>query len=719
MIVAFVDIENKRTFLPESDKFIFWCPGSNGQSIGIIYNFKIIPLFSENSTITISIEENDYFALIDPSLVSDDVSLDTCQCYSYEVETESIGSYYGTVIYITAYSESAVGEFTIPINIDGNEYIIGADFYGSDERLYINLLNFGIDISEQITKAIWPTDVYEHNIDYTIYNRKFKELLSNYWDVIANKGNYLSLENSLKWFEWGNNTILREIWKTSSNILEDWELNKILTSELENLIYTFSKTTYISIITYLYTITSEEECYNDDLNPILEEISYEWTVEELRIKMALLRSFFSHYFMPIHLDLLYASLENWCFASTKKINSAPGIYQVDIVNTDGDIEISASSTIYITGNIQVQANSETLFCDLSSGSKGNYEDTIVVGVSSSNVGTDTGTADDEETKIFMTHFYSGPGTVATFNTTVRGECTSIIKELIIISGSEFPDGEISRSSNIKYSNSDGDIEIEFEILFKEPGTKIVQLQFLGNDSRLYTGKVEIEVIDMRDEFIKVYKVVNGTNGDLSLGDEMFSVLNTLNQDSSDSDDIIENDWAIPGWTEGDEEYIYFYHFIVCTSEYTSDNYELVQTRTIEESNNNYVIYYAYVATEPFTKDSNIDDCIISRWILRYDKISLEEISGTTLDDYNLVYNDIVYVKVPDILVYQKDLDYIQWIFTNMSTSESRIITPSTIGSFISIDENYLSKGYYTITLQWSVSNTIYSSTRNSAFRINY
>ena len=38
-------------------------------------------------------------------------------------------------------------------------------------------------------------------------------MLSNYWDIIANKGSYKSLLNAIEWFEWDDTLTLKEIYK--------------------------------------------------------------------------------------------------------------------------------------------------------------------------------------------------------------------------------------------------------------------------------------------------------------------------------------------------------------------------------------------------------------------------------------------------------------------------------------------------------------------------
>ena len=69
---------------------------------------------------------------------------------------------------------------------------VAIDAYGEDESLYINLSNNGLEIPYTIQKAIYESNVHEDNPDIILVNRKSKALLSNYWDILANKGSYKS-----------------------------------------------------------------------------------------------------------------------------------------------------------------------------------------------------------------------------------------------------------------------------------------------------------------------------------------------------------------------------------------------------------------------------------------------------------------------------------------------------------------------------------------------
>ena len=183
-------------------------------------------------------------------------------------------------------------------------------------------------------------------------------------DIVANKGSYASVINSLKWFEWGDLVRLEEVWEMKEGHktwyrLED--INTTLSTYLDNM----SKTTYIGVYFALHqlsehngemiyrdtngiypwsqqnTLYSDQVMTNNDVSytitgdtPILQttripvdlgsiegiEIYNEvipeventialWNNIDLCLKMTLLGSFYSTFFLPIHMDLLHSTID--------------------------------------------------------------------------------------------------------------------------------------------------------------------------------------------------------------------------------------------------------------------------------------------------------------------------------------------------------------------------------------------------------------------------
>ena len=166
------------------------------------------------------------------------------------------------MLYILGSSKDA-GEIRDNFTIDGNVYEVGADFYSSNEILKSNLENFDINIPESIQKAIYEVNVHEESNDNITLNRKYKELLMNYWDIVANKGSYNSLLNSLAWFEWGDLVRIEEVWKRHhrNNEIDFFhtELNRQLDDEFEAQLTNNAKTTYIGLYMALSKLTQDKD----------------------------------------------------------------------------------------------------------------------------------------------------------------------------------------------------------------------------------------------------------------------------------------------------------------------------------------------------------------------------------------------------------------------------------------------------------------------------
>jgi hypothetical protein len=150
---------------------------------------------------------------------------------------------------------------------DLHEFTVGADFHVEHEEHKINLGNFGIEIPESIQKAIYPANPHEESKDNILLNRKYKELLMDYIDILGNKGSYQSLLNSLNWFEYGDLLSLKEIWKHTEwdkTIYNDQELTQLLSDHAKRTLTNYAKTTYFGIYCACQSI---KESHVDEIYP--------------------------------------------------------------------------------------------------------------------------------------------------------------------------------------------------------------------------------------------------------------------------------------------------------------------------------------------------------------------------------------------------------------------------------------------------------------------
>lgn len=212
------------------------------------------------------------------------------------------------------------GEFIEDFTIDGLPYKVGAEFWGENESLRINLANQGTELPELIGRAIYGTDLYEDNPDWVLLNRKFRELLIQHMDVMDNKGSYKSLLNVLKWFEYQDLVELREVWKFQTPDgakYYDHPLDSFITDEAKARMFNSSKTTYLALRQLKRTVIDGKgtlqnliKYEHDPLEGELKILTCKWAEEEMRMKMVLLGNFFETYFMPIHADLIRSVIED-------------------------------------------------------------------------------------------------------------------------------------------------------------------------------------------------------------------------------------------------------------------------------------------------------------------------------------------------------------------------------------------------------------------------
>lgn len=268
-MIRFVDIENGRTY--NGDKpYVHWFKGQ--QSTKINYVQKICVL-TEDKMIMVSLPygENDsdniicpnnVFRLLDVSKINSDSTewmdgepyQNLSNLYAEGDVVVSEGAPYGSqyyihMIYIAASSESAM-EARTDFFIDDVAYTVGADFYEEREELKIGLGNNGVEIPESIQKAIYDSNVHEESKDNILLNRKYKELLMDYIDILGNKGSYSSLLNSLKWFEYGNLVNIKEFWKHDEwgrTIYNDQDFKQVISNQASSLVNRYIKTTFMGL----------------------------------------------------------------------------------------------------------------------------------------------------------------------------------------------------------------------------------------------------------------------------------------------------------------------------------------------------------------------------------------------------------------------------------------------------------------------------------------
>lgn len=502
--IKFVNLDTGNLFSGESP-CIHWIP--NEQSTNLIYLTPIC-FVSRHHTCKIRIENNDVFYLIDSKKldVVDQEIINDFQYYNLDdlksnaniITSEGVPynrDVYVHLIYIGA-SSSLPGEYIANFYIHEEiECRIGADFYDDNELLNINLANFGVELPKDIQKAIYDVDLHEDKIDNIVINRKWKELLSNYWDVIANKGSYLSLYNSLKWFEYGDLTRLCEVWRSvNDDTYNVRDIQSVLSDKFYGSLNKFAKTTYFALYCALEkpVVKNGNYLYGEDGNPVLEYISSKWSVIDLSLKMCMLGNFYETYFMPVHADLIHSTIEDVVFTNTIKSHNNTISERRDYIDNIYEARVNVEPIHYLD-KVQCYVGGETLFGTPSKlipklgiiGVQTNIPDNI---------------SNEEQLSMFAHQMFNDIGSIVNFNV-----------KLPLKEGDKIKRSQIfiyhNHSSKTLVSNKLLDQEFDFNILCTTEGDYNVSLQFDSMFGATYTANTHFNVADKGCSNINLYKIV--------------------------------------------------------------------------------------------------------------------------------------------------------------------------------------------------------------------
>lgn len=517
-MIRFINLQNGAVY-NGSKPYIHWFDGE--QSVGLIYSQPLC-IITDDDFIKVELK-SDTFSLVNPQIPSEESIngfnykninsikvdyLDTqATSLDNKLQFKEYNGYKICIIYILG-SSNVAAEYIDELHINNEIFNIGADFYAENESLYINASNFGINIPESVQKAFYSTNILEEKKDNIILNRKFKELLSNYWDIIANKGSYKSLLNSLKWFEWGDVVRLREIWKHEDfgkTIYDDRALCSILEDKYKDTLNGFAKTSYIALYTAMQKLNIGK--YDNEKNPELEEISHIWSKNDLMLKMCLLGNFYETYFMPIHLDLIHSTIEDIVFTNTFKMTSTGKISRVDhfydvndftcVVNNGDDIKLT---------NVSVGVDPITLFANKNTLSY----NTVICGVKPLLDVKDL--KSDNDLKYLYTQNYNGIGAIVKVHCEIPMSSGDFIKRefLLIKFINEF------QITDYKiFHENDGKVTIDFCLLVTEPTTQNnkyqMTLKFDTASGKTFIKNLTFDVIDITNATLNLYKLEKNSN----------------------------------------------------------------------------------------------------------------------------------------------------------------------------------------------------------------
>lgn len=268
-MIRFVDLNNGSVY-NGSVPYIHWF--DDDQSVNLNYVKKLC-IACEYEEIAVNLPENDIFTLLDMSKLSSgedyDININEFTYKNINIfKTNTITStgvlynlddqhVYLHMVYVLAKSNQE-GEFLEDLYINDDKFTIGSSFYEKYEPHKINLSNLGVEIPESIIRAVYPSNVHEEDIDNVLLNRKYKELLNEYWNIIANKGSYKSLYNALSWFEYGDLVKIQELRKNPDNYIQQ-DITPYINEKISAYLENNKKTTYMGLYLPLQQLLRNED----------------------------------------------------------------------------------------------------------------------------------------------------------------------------------------------------------------------------------------------------------------------------------------------------------------------------------------------------------------------------------------------------------------------------------------------------------------------------
>lgn len=337
--------------------FIHWYEGD--RSIGLFHT-KSIWFYSNTETVTVSTDPAGVFFIYNPTHTEHRVRHIPPLDWTYHTDNEHPvylddelkidGEYWSDInsVLATRYTSKGTnvngcwihrvifiaradeeGEYIGDFYIEDEEYKIGIVLVDEDESLGILLANKGLEMPPQFTKALATGDLYEDGIDWALVNEKRRELLNNYTQTLFNKGSHESLINLFKWFDYGNVVDLVPV-----NRRGEWfrATTDLMSSE--------ARTTYFVIRSLAY---GSSYTLDDNGNPLYQQVARQWTEEELALKLYLLSYFFEVYFMPIHLDIIRATIDHIAFSPNTLVTTAGSGKEYKYVDTIYEFPIRCGS----------------------------------------------------------------------------------------------------------------------------------------------------------------------------------------------------------------------------------------------------------------------------------------------------------------------------------------------------------------------------------------
>lgn len=382
------------------------------------------------------------------------------------------------------------GEYICKMRVDDWTFNLGIEAVGENEMLKINLLNKGVEIPNGISRALATTNLEQANPDFAVLNKKWKELLVNYMEIMAGKGNSKQISNSLEWFGYGKDIELREVWKVDTldgPRFFDHKFTPVVDYEVKELMRNAAKTTYLTI-RHIPDAKHDHSPNQSFLNKFNEP--WQWSKEIMRSKMCLLGNFYETFFLPIHINILHSVVED--IYRGNLTNEIAESHATLIENVHSPYELA---TVEATASAfrELEGFTKLVGHDLPFAEKGGFATTEEV---------DKLTGIDPESYLYL---YNGPGALV---------------DVKMIIPARYKDTNPFKNADLKLTTDlSGEVEVIYQAVDKEgaeysfrlyarkSGTYTITIECVGESGRVYIGSTKVNIPDTSQVNIGFYKFV--------------------------------------------------------------------------------------------------------------------------------------------------------------------------------------------------------------------
>ena len=349
--------------------------------------------FNLTDYVNLNLFDNDKekYNLLKSKLTNEDLyCIKTTEIKSIENEAGSVDINYLMIpIYpIAMAKESGTWITNVMIHIHNNSnntdewcYIsVGGEFIAEYEELIINGHNMGISLPKDILKAIYSESLYNKEYNEALFNEKMKEYLFNYMGIRGEIGNFDSAIKSLKWFGYGDKISISKLLRTDNEFKQQYILDYFnISNDLLESFKTFKSDAFVSLMIYInkemdeeYPFEFNKDFYGENKPKLLSLIDnyekikvgnndmpienddekywywkpyFNFSFNELGIKLICLSYYYKKYFLPIHLNIHSTSLGYKVFTNDIKLTNS-----IALSKNEPSIMLNNKSEVIFLGN---------------------------------------------------------------------------------------------------------------------------------------------------------------------------------------------------------------------------------------------------------------------------------------------------------------------------------------------------------------------------------